>query len=192
MYKYIKRFLDVLLSLIFLIILFIPMLIIMLLIIIIDKEKPIFSQIRTGKNGKEFRLYKFRSIGKDKKYTKVGKILRKTSLDELPQMFNILIGNMSFVGPRPWIIDYYEYMNDYQRRRVEVLPGITGLAQVNGRNGISIFDKIEYDIKYIENYSFITDMKIIFKTIYVIIKKENIDLDEKGIKGEIELLKKQK
>ena len=192
MYKYIKRFFDVLLSLIFLIILFIPMIIIMLLIIIIDKEKPIFSQIRTGKNGKEFRLYKFRSIGKDKKYTKVGKILRKTSLDELPQMFNILIGNMSFVGPRPWIIDYYEYMNDYQRRRVEVLPGITGLAQVNGRNGISIFDKIEYDIKYIENYSFITDMRIIFKTIYVIIKKENIDLDEKGIKGEIELLKKQK
>lgn len=192
MYKYIKRFFDVLLSIIFLIILFIPMIIIMLLIIIIDKEKPIFSQIRTGKNGKEFRLYKFRSIGKDKKYTKVGKILRKTSLDELPQMFNILIGNMSFVGPRPWIIDYYEYMNDYQRRRVEVLPGITGLAQVNGRNGISIFDKIEYDIKYIENYSFITDMRIIFKTIYVIIKKENIDLDEKGIKGEIELLKKQK
>lgn len=191
MYKYIKRFFDVLLSLIFLIILFIPMIIIMLLIIIIDKEKPIFSQIRTGKNGKEFRLYKFRSIGKDKKYTKVGKILRKTSLDELPQMFNILIGNMSFVGPRPWIIDYYEYMNDYQRRRVEVLPGITGLAQATGRNNLNVFEKINYDIKYVDNFSFKQDVKVILMTIKTVLSKDGAELSKYGIKEELDDLKNQ-
>ena len=192
MYKYIKRVLDIIFSLILLLVLFLPMILIIILIVLIDREKPFFTQIRTGKNGKEFKLYKFRSIGKDRKYTKVGKIIRKASIDELPQLFNILKGEMSFVGPRPWIVDYYKYMNDYQRKRVEVLPGVTGLAQVNGRNSISIFDKIEYDIKYVNNISFLFDMKIILKTIIVVFKKDGIDLNEIGIKGEIELLRKQK
>ena len=195
MYKYIKRILDILFSLILLIILLIPMIIVMLLIIIIDRQKPLFTQMRTGKNGKDFKLYKLRSmkvINGINDYTKLGKVIRKISFDELPQLINILKGDMSFIGPRPWITDYYKYMTDYQKKRFEVLPGLTGLAQVNGRNGISIIDKINYDIKYIDNFSFKQDIYIIFKTIYVVFKNDNADLDEKGIKGEIEVLKKQK
>ena len=195
MYKYVKRILDVLFSFILLIILVIPLGIIMLLILIIDRQNPIFIQVRTGKNGKEFKLYKIRSMKKNSKnendYTKIGKVIRKLSLDELPQLINILKGDMSFIGPRPWITDYYKHMNDYQKKRFEVLPGLTGLAQVNGRNGISIIEKINYDIEYIEKFSFKEDIYIIFKTIYVVLKKDNVDLDEKGIKGEIEVLKNQ-
>ena len=188
--KYIKKILDKVISLI-IIILFLPLfLIISFLIKIIDKNKIIYKQERTGINGNIFYIYKF-STFKDGKITKFGKILRKTSLDEFPQMFNIIKGDMSFIGPRPWIPDYYKYMNENQRRRVNVLPGLTGLAQINGRNGISIYDKINYDIEYIDNCSFKTDIYIIFKTIYVIIKHENVDLNEKGIKGEIETLKNQ-
>ena len=195
MYKYVKRILDVLFSFILLIILLIPLGIIMLLILIIDRQNPMFIQVRTGKNGKEFKLYKIRSMKKNSKnendYTKIGKVIRKLSLDELPQLINILKGDMSFIGPRPWITDYYKYMNDYQKKRFAVLPGLTGLAQVNGRNGISIIEKINYDIEYIEKFSFKEDIYIIFKTIYVVLKKDNVDLDEKGIKGEIEVLKNQ-
>ena len=194
MYKYIKRILDVLFSLVLLIILLIPMVIVMILILIIDRQKPLFTQTRTGKNGKEFRLYKLRSmkiINGTNDYTKLGKVIRKLSFDELPQLINILKGDMSFIGPRPWITDYYKYMTDYQKKRFNVLPGLTGLAQVNGRNGISIIDKINYDIQYIDNFSFKQDIYIVFKTIYVVLKNDNADLDEKGIKSEIEVLKNQ-
>ena len=194
MYKYIKRILDVLFSLVLLLILLIPMVIVMILILIIDRQKPLFTQTRTGKNGKEFRLYKLRSmkiINGTNDYTKLGKVIRKLSFDELPQLINILKGDMSFIGPRPWITDYYKYMTDYQKKRFNVLPGLTGLAQVNGRNGISIIDKINYDIQYIDNFSFKQDIYIVFKTIYVVLKNDNADLDEKGIKSEIEVLKNQ-
>lgn len=197
MYKYIKRTLDILLSLVLLIILFIPLLIISLLIKIEDKGPIFFKQKRTGINGKEFYLIKFRSMKVDNELkekdeiTKVGKFIRKTSIDELPQMINILKGDMSFIGPRPWIIEYYLYMNKEQKKRYSVLPGITGLAQVNGRDEISILEKISYDLKYIENYSFIQDLKIFFKTIYVLLENKNTDIGKDGIQKELKILKKQ-
>lgn len=188
--KYIKRLLDITISFLSLIILMPIFIIISILIKIIDKNKIIFKQVRTGKNAKEFNIYKF-STYKNNKVTKIGKILRLLSLDELPQVINILKGDMSFIGPRPWIVDYYNNMTDYQRKRVDVLPGITGLAQINGRNNISIFDKINYDIKYVNDISFLLDLKIVFKTIKVIICKEDAKNIEINIEKEIELLKKQ-
>ena len=165
-----------------------------------DKDSVFFKQERTGKNGKTFNLIKFRSMkinndvrdfSKEDEFTKVGKLLRLTSLDELPQLINILKGEMSFVGPRPWIPEYYENMNKTQRKRVSVLPGITGLAQVNGRNSISIFEKINYDLEYVKNYSLMQDVKIIFKTIATVFKREHAYINKMGIKEEIEELKKQ-
>ncbi|MBQ9023908.1 MAG: sugar transferase [Bacilli bacterium] len=198
MYKYVKRFLDFLLSFILLIILFIPMCIISLLIKIEDKGFSVFRQERTGKDGKTFELLKFRSMkinnnvrdfSKCDEYTKIGKFIRKTSLDELPQLFNILKGDMSFIGPRPWIPEYYENMNENQRHKYDVLPGLTGLAQASGRNGISIFDKINYDLEYVEKYSFKEDLYVVFKTIYTVLKKEDVDIGKQGIKSELDQLK---
>lgn len=165
-----------------------------------DTHSIFFKQERTGKNGKQFNLIKFRSMkinndvrdfSKEDEFTKVGKLLRLTSLDELPQLINILKGEMSFVGPRPWIPEYYENMNKTQRKRVSVLPGITGLAQVNGRNSISVFEKINYDLEYVKNYSLTQDVKIIFKTIATVFKREHAYINKMGIKEEIEELKNQ-
>lgn len=189
MYKYIKKFLDFIFALLFIVILLIPMIIISILILIFDRQNFIFKQDRTGLNGKVFKILKFRTM-KNKKVTKLGKVLRKLSLDELPQFFNILKGDMSFIGPRPWMVEYYENMNKKQRRRVSVLPGLTGLAQVSGRNNIDIFKKIDYDLEYVDNFSFKQDISILFKTIYVLFKK-NIDISDEGIDREIKDLKKQ-
>lgn len=201
MYKYIKRVLDFLIALILLVILSIPMLIIAILIKLEDKGPALFKQERTGKDGKNFKLMKFRSmkinndvrdLTKKDELTKVGKFIRKTSLDELPQLFNILKGEMSFIGPRPWIPEYFEYMDEVQRGRVKVLPGMTGLAQASGRNGITIIQKINYDLVYVKNYSLKQDIYIIFKTIYVVLKKESVDIGKHGIKSELDTLKEQK
>ena len=200
MYKYIKRLMDLLLALIGLIFAFIPMIIIALAIKLESKGPALFKQVRTGKDGKTFNLYKFRSMTVDNdvmnfktenKITKVGKIIRKTSLDELPQLFNIIKGEMSFIGPRPWIVEYYNNFNAYQKRRVEVLPGITGLAQATGRNNLTIFEKINYDIEYVDNFSFKMDVKVVFKTIKTVLSKEGAELSKYGIKEEIEELKQQ-
>lgn len=188
MYRVIKRLLDILFSLVLIIILFIPMIIILILILIIDRVNPIFIQKRIGKKFKEFNIYKFRTMKNDN-YTKFGKVLRVLSIDELPQLFNILKGDMSFVGPRPWIKDYYELMNNDQKERYKVSPGLTGLAQVNGRNSISILKKIDYDLEYVKNISFKLDLYIVLKTIIVVFKKENGK--EAGIKKELEILKKE-
>ena len=145
MYKQAKRAFDIFFSLIILIIMCIPMLIISFLIWKEDRESPLFIQDRIGKDLVPFKMYKFRSMRNDRKelegkishdqmVTKIGKFIRKTSLDELPQLFNVLKGEMSFIGPRPWILAYYDWMTPIQKRRVNVLPGITGLAQVRGRN----------------------------------------------------------
>lgn len=201
MYKYIKRVLDILLATIGLMFAFIPMIVVAIAIKLESKGPVIFKQIRTGKNGKNFYLYKFRSMAKDNdvknfkeenKITKVGKFIRRTSLDELPQLFNILKGDMSFIGPRPWIVEYYENFNAYQKRRVEVLPGITGLAQATGRNNLTVFEKINYDIEYVDNYSFIMDLKVVFMTIKTVLSKEGAELSKYGIKDEIDDLKNQK
>lgn len=201
MYKFFfKRFFDV----IFAILLLIPLAPIMLIVAItikLDSKGPvIFKQIRSGKNNKEFMLYKFRSMScnndfydktKEDQVTKVGKFIRKTSLDELPQLFNIIKGEMSFIGPRPWVVDYAKYFTENQMRRLEVLPGITGLAQSSGRNAISILDRINLDVEYVNNVNLILDIKIICKTIIGIIKKEGFSNSKSAIHEELRTLQMQ-
>lgn len=177
-----------------------PIILIISVLIKIDSKGPIFfKQERTGKNGEDFYVYKFRTMiaendvhdfSKADEHTKIGKILRKTSLDELPQLFSIAIGKMSFIGPRPWIPDYYECMNDNQRHRYDVRPGLTGLAQVMGRNNINIFDKIEYDLTYIKNYSLIQDLYIVILTIKAVFSASGADAGKTTIKNELDDLKK--
>lgn len=197
MYKYVKRVLDIIISLIALVFFAIPMIIIAIAIKLESKGPVFFKQKRTGKNGKEFNLYKFRSMTADNdvlnfksenKLTRVGKFIRKASLDELSQVFNIIKGDMSWIGPRPWIPSYYENFTEYQKRRVEVTPGLTGLAQCKGRNNISIFRKIDYDIEYVDNMSFIMDIKIIFLTIKCVLSKSGAELSKSGIKEELDAL----
>ncbi len=149
-----------------------------------------------GKGIKEFNVYKFRTMKANREelksnltheqmVTKIGKFLRKTSLDELPQLFNIIKGEMSFIGPRPWIPEYYEFFTEEQMKRASVKPGISGLAQVKGRNGINIFEKINYDLEYIDNMGLKQDIKIVFETIKTVISKDDAEISEQGIKEEI-------
>ena len=202
-YIKVKRIIDFILALILLIIFAIPMLIIALAIKIEDGGPIVYKSRRMGKNLKEFDTYKFRSmktkreelksdLSHEEMVTKVGKVIRKTSLDELLQLFNILKGEMSFIGPRPWITEYYVWFTDEQKRRVNVLPGISGLAQVKGRNGINIFKKIDYDLEYVDNISFKQDAKIILETISTVFSKSNAEITEQGIKEEIGELKDRK
>lgn len=183
--KYIKRILDIILSLIGIIV-FSP---VMLLIAILVKKKlgspVIFKQPRPGKNEKIFYMYKFRSMTdkKDKdgkllpdkiRVTEFGKKLRESSLDELPELINILKGDMSIVGPRPQLVKDMVFMTLEQRKRHKVRQGLTGLAQINGRNSISWEEKLEYDLEYVENITFLRDLKIIIRTIFKVLKKDGI------------------
>lgn len=199
--KFVKRVLDVLIAILLLVLFAIPMILIAIAIKLEDHGPVFFKQYRTGRYGKVFRLIKFRSMKVDNdvhdfkcadKHTKVGSFLRKTSLDELPQVFNILKGEMSFIGPRPWITDYYENMNAEQRKRVNVRPGITGLAQAKGRNGLTIFQKIKYDVHYVENLTFFEDCKVVFLTIVTVLSGKGADAGKETIKNELDALKKQK
>ena len=177
-----------------------PLMLIISIAIKLDSKGPIlFKQERTGKNGENFYIYKFRTMVKNNnvhdftkadEHTRVGKFLRKTSLDEIPQLYAIATGKMSFIGPRPWIPDYYENMNEEQRHRTDVRPGLTGLAQVKGRNNITIFDKIDCDLEYIRNYSLIQDIVIICSTIYVVVIGKGADAGKNTIQNEINELKK--
>lgn len=183
--KYIKRIFDFILSLISIIILM-PVMIVIYILVRIKLGKPvIFKQERPGRNEEIFTLYKFRTMTEEKdekgnllpdeqRLTKFGKMLRRTSLDELPELFNILKGDMSIVGPRPLAIIYLPYYNEKEKHRHDVKPGLTGLAQVNGRNNLIWEDRFKYDLKYVENVSFINDCKIILKTIMEIFKKEDV------------------
>ena len=198
--KVIKKLLDLILALI-LVILLSPLMIIISIMIKIDSKGPvIFKQIRSGKNNKNFTLYKFRSMiynnnlydtSVEDQVTKVGKILRKTSLDELPQLFNILKGEMSFIGPRPWIVDYAKYFTKHQMRRLEVLPGITGLAQCSGRNNLGIIERIDIDVEYVENMSLFLDIYIVLKTIKSVLRKEGFSNSKSAIHEELNILKNQ-
>jgi len=183
--SYIKRFLDFMLSLFALILLF-PILIIVAVLVRVNLGSPvIFKQERPGLNGKIFRLYKFRTM-KDardasgellsdaERMTSFGTKLRNTSLDELPELINILKGDMSIVGPRPLLVKYLPLYNDRQKRRHEVRPGFTGLAQVNGRNSISWEEKFEWDVQYVDNITFLGDCLIILKTVKTVLLKEGI------------------
>lgn len=183
--KYIKRLQDFICVLVAIIVLF-PMMLIIAVLIKIKLGSPVlFKQERPGLNGKIFILYKFRTMtnAKDKngellsdatRLTKFGKILRSTSLDELPELFNVLKGDMAIVGPRPLLVKYLERYNEYQNRRHEVRPGLTGYAQVHGRNAITWEDKFDKDVHYVDHISFLEDWKIILETIKVVFKREGI------------------
>ncbi len=202
-FLFIKRLFDIIVSILALVILAIPMLIVAICIKMEDGSPVVFKQLRMGKNLKPFYIYKFRTMKTQREelnseltheemVTKVGKILRATSIDELPQLINILKGEMSFIGPRPWIMEYYEFFTEEQKRRSEVKPGITGLAQSNGRNALNIFRKIDYDLEYVNNMSLWLDIKIFFLSIIAVIKKTNAEISENGIKDELTELKEQK
>ncbi|MFD1334549.1 sugar transferase [Oceanobacillus iheyensis] len=188
MYLSIKKIIDFVLSLVLLIILS-PLLIITAILIRVDSKGPIiFKQPRIGKEGKLFKVWKLRtmidnaeSIGaglttaeRDPRITRVGNFLRKVSIDEIPQLVNILKGDMSFIGPRPAPVVHLEKYNNHDRIRLEVLPGITGWAQVSGRNKLTWPERIEKDIWYVNNISFLLDIKILLKTIRVVLLSEGI------------------
>lgn len=183
--KYVKRPLDFILSLIAIIILS-PLLLIVAILVRIKLGKPvIFKQQRPGKNEKIFTLYKFRTMTDKKdengnllpdeqRLTKFGKALRSTSLDELPELWNILKGDMAIVGPRPLLVEYLPLYNEKQKLRHDVRPGLTGLAQISGRNAITWEEKFKDDLEYVNNITFIQDAKIILKTITKVFKREGI------------------
>lgn len=186
MYKtFFKRFFDFTISLVGLLFLSPIFLIITVWLYIANQGKPFFFQKRPGINGKIFRIIKFKtmndrkdSLGKllpdSERLTKIGSFARKTSLDEIPQLLNVLKGEMSLIGPRPLLPEYLFLYNDFQKRRHEVRPGITGWAQVNGRNAISWNQKFDYDVWYVENISFILDIKIFFLTAKKVFIREGI------------------
>jgi len=184
-----KRAIDFVLSLVGLIVL-LPVILFTGVFIRLTIGKPvIFTQKRPGLGGKIFTLYKFRTMKNSedpsgkllpdaRRLTKFGVFLRKTSLDELPELFNVLVGDMSLVGPRPLLPEYLPLYTDEQRRRHEVKPGITGWAQVNGRNELSWEEKFELDVWYVDNQSFWLDLKILLKTLIKVIKREGISPSE--------------
>lgn len=190
MYRYFfKRFFDFILSLTALLVLSPVLLILTVLGWIKMKGNPFFTQLRPGKNEKIFKLIKFRTMTCEtdengdllpdaQRLTRYGKILRATSLDELPELFNILIGNMSIVGPRPLAVQYLPWYNEEEKRRHSVLPGLTGLAQVNGRNATTWEQRFSYDIAYVDNLTLWTDIKILYQTVATVFRRSGI-----GVRG---------
>lgn len=189
MYKYIKRILDLIVILLFSPFWF-PILLVVMIMIWFKLGSPVFfMQGRLGQHGKSFKIYKFRTMTNakdingnllpdDVRLTKFGKFLRASSLDELPSLLNVLKGEMTIVGPRPFIDQYKDLYNERQMRRHNVKPGITGWAQVNGRNAISWEQKFEYDVWYVENFSFWIDLKILLLTAKKVVFSENISADD--------------
>ncbi len=189
MYRlFFKRFLDFILSLIAIILLS-PIYLIVAMLVRVKLGSPvIFKQERPGKDEKIFKMYKFRSMTSETdeegnllpdevRLTSFGKKLRATSLDELPELFNILKGDMSIIGPRPLLVNYLPLYNGFQKHRHDVKPGLTGLAQVSGRNTLSWEDKFKKDVEYTKEYSFLLDTKILFMTMKAVLKKEGISSD---------------
>ena len=189
--KYIKRILDILLSFIAIILLS-PVILIVAILVRTKLGSPIlFKQERPGKNGKIFKMYKFRTMTDAKnekgellpdavRLTRFGRILRSTSLDELPELLNILKGDMSIVGPRPLLVEYLPLYSEEQMHRHDVRPGLTGLAQISGRNLVDWQSKFKLDVEYVNNLRFKMDLKIILNTVKTVIKKEGIS-DSAGI-----------
>ena len=201
--KHIKRPLDFTLSLISIILLS-PLLLIVAILVRIKLGKPvIFKQQRPGKNEKIFTLYKFRTmtdkkdeegnlLPDEKRLTKFGKALRSTSLDELPELCNILKGDMAIVGPRPLLVEYLKLYNEEQKHRHDVRPGLTGLAQISGRNAIEWEEKFKEDIEYVNNITFIQDAKIILKTFIKVFKRDGINQEGNATMKKFEGTKKEK
>ncbi len=187
--KYIKRALDIIFSFILIVILS-PLLLVIAILVKINLGSPVlFKQSRPGLNERIFTIYKFRTMTDERdengkllpdhvRLTRFGRALRNSSLDELPELLNVLKGDMSFIGPRPLLVEYMPLYNEQQRRRHEVRPGISGLAQVSGRNAITWEEKFKYDIEYVEKISFLLDLKIFVKTIFRVLKREGINSSE--------------
>lgn len=198
LYGILKRVLDLILASSMLIVLT-PLFIIVAIAIKIDSPGPaFFRQERVGKDGRIFLIMKFRSmvadndvrdLSREDEYTKVGKIIRRTSIDELPQLINVLIGQMSFIGPRPWVLEYWTNMNEEERERGKVRPGITGLAAAKGRNGLTIFEKISYDLEYVQNFGLWQDIKVTILTIKTVVGGKEVNVGKNGIHEEIGALK---
>ena len=194
--KFLKRFLDIIISLIF-ILCFWWLYVVIAILVRIKLGGPIlFKQDRPGLNEKIFKMYKFRTMTDEKdkegnllpdvkRLTKFGKFLRSTSLDEIPEFFNILKGNMSLIGPRPLLVKYLDYYTIEEKKRHSVRPGVSGWAQVNGRNSLSWEEKFKFDIEYVEKMNFLFDLKIVFLTIKKVIKREDIS-DVKELNKEID------
>lgn len=185
--KCFKRIIDFVVSLIALVVLSPVLMVLIILGAIKMKGNPFFVQERPGLNERIFKLIKFRSmtceksedgnlLSDDLRLTKYGKILRRTSFDELPELINILLGDMSLVGPRPLLVEYLPYYTERERARHSVRPGLTGLAQINGRNAIDWDTKLSYDVEYVSDISFINDFKIILATVMKVIKKSDIQV----------------
>lgn len=187
MYKFFfKRLIDLVVSLIGIVMILPVFLVVFVGLYFANQGKPFFIQQRPGKEGVIFKIIKFKTMNDKKdldgnllsdaeRLTPIGAFVRKTSLDEIPQLINVIKGDMSLIGPRPLLTQYLSLYSDFQNRRHEVRPGITGWAQVNGRNAISWDKKFELDVWYVENVSFMLDVKIIFKTIQKVIKSEGIN-----------------
>lgn len=189
MYRlFFKRFFDIVLSGFALLVLW-PVLLVVAVLVRMKLGSPvIFCQERPGKNEKIFKMYKFRSMTDERdangellsdevRLTKLGRLLRSTSLDELPELWNIFKGDMSIVGPRPLLVKYLPLYNEDQRHRHDVRPGLTGLAQINGRNAISWEDKFVLDVQYVQNITFLGDVKIIFSTVSKVLHRDGISSD---------------
>lgn len=187
--RFFKRPLDIILSSVAIIVLS-PVLLIVALLVKINLGSPIiFKQERPGLNEKIFTMFKFRTMTEERdekgnllpeymRLTKFGRILRSISLDEIPELFNVLKGDMSLIGPRPLLVEYLPLYNEYQKKRHTVRPGISGLAQVNGRNTITWEEKFTYDLYYVENVSLLLDLRIIFKTFLKVWKREGVNKNE--------------
>ena len=184
--SFFKRVFDFIISVVVIIILSPVIIAVFIVLFIIYRSNPLFFQLRPGKNEKEIKIIKFKSMSDEKdaagnllpdakRLTQAGIFCRKYSLDELPQLFNVLKGDMSLVGPRPLLFKYLPLYNSGQKRRHQVRPGITGWAQVNGRNSIGWQEKFMYDIYYVGNVSFLFDIKILWLTLMKVIKKEGIN-----------------
>ena len=189
MYKNIvKRLLDILISLIVLVV-FSPLIVVLTILgAIFMGGNPFFTQERPGRNEKIFKLIKFRTMDNRKdsdgnllpdevRINKYGRFLRKTSLDELPELINILVGDMSLVGPRPLLVSYLPWYSEIEKHRHDVRPGLTGLAQVNGRNFVPWDERLRFDVEYVNNITFMNDLNIIFKTIHKVVARQDISVD---------------
>jgi lipopolysaccharide/colanic/teichoic acid biosynthesis glycosyltransferase len=190
--KFFKRFFDVLGAVIGLVVLFPIILILIILLAIANKGVPCFVQKRPGKNEKIFKIFKFKTMsdckdatGKmlpdNERLTYLGKFIRKASLDEIPQLLNVFRGDMSFIGPRPLLIRYLPYYTANEKKRHQIRPGITGLAQISGRNLLNWDDRLKKDIEYVENISFLMDISILFKTIKNVLTSKDIVVDPSSI-----------